>query len=121
MSINRFLAAAVLALAGGVTSSAFAHAKLQSSDPRAGSTLDAAPKQVRLKFNETLEPAFSRIGLTGPRNDEIPLAATSVDQADPTVMAAPLPPLPAGEYRIRWTAMGHDGHKTKGEVRFKVR
>lgn len=36
-------------------------------------------------------------------------------------MTAALPPLSAGAYRIRWSAMTHDGHKTKGEVTFKVR
>ncbi|RYE78610.1 MAG: copper resistance protein CopC, partial [Oxalobacteraceae bacterium] len=72
MSTKRFLALATFALAGALTSSAFAHAKLQSSDPRAGSTLDSVPNQIRLKFNEALEPAFSRIRLSGPRGQDIP-------------------------------------------------
>ena len=93
MSIKRFIAVSTFALASAVSSSAFAHAKLQSSDPQAGSTLDSAPKQVRLKFNEALEPAFSKIKVTGPQNNEIPVAATTVDKADPTVMTAPLPAL----------------------------
>ena len=121
MSIKRNLAVTTFALSSAVTSSAFAHAKLQSSDPRAGSTLDTAPKQVRLKFNEALEPAFSKIKLTGPQNKEIPVTATAVDKADPTVMTAPLPQLATGEYRIQWSTMTHDGHKVKGEVTFKVK
>jgi hypothetical protein len=121
MPIQRFLTAATFALASAASPSAFAHAKLQSSDPHAGSTLDAAPKQVRLKFNEALEPAFSRIRVTGAGNKEIALAATTVDKADPTVMTAALPPLSAGEYHIRWTAMARDGHRVKGEVVFTVK
>jgi methionine-rich copper-binding protein CopC len=121
MSIKRFLAVTTFALASAVTSSAFAHAKLQSSDPQAGSTLDAAPTQVRLKFNEALEPAFSKIKVTGPQSKEIPVAATTVDKADPTVMTAPLPALSSGEYHIQWSTMTHDGHKVKGEVTFKVK
>ena len=121
MSIQRILALSALALASALASPAFAHAKLQSSDPRAGSTLDSAPRQVRLKFNEALEPAFSRIRLTGPGSKELALAATTVDKADSTVMTAPLPPLSAGEYHIQWTAMTHDGHKVKGEVAFTVK
>lgn len=121
MSIKRFLAVSTFTLASAVSSSAFAHAKLQSSDPQAGSTLDSAPKQVRLKFNEALEPAFSKIKLMGPQNNEIPVAATTVDKADPTVMTAPLPALSAGEYHIQWATMTHDGHKAKGEVAFKVK
>jgi hypothetical protein len=120
MSIRYLLSAATLVLASGVTASAFAHAKLQSSDPQAGSTLAGAPRQVRLKFNEALEPAFSKIEIAGPHAGAIPVAA-SVDKSDPTVMTAALPPLSAGEYRIHWSVMTHDGHKTKGEVTFKVR
>jgi methionine-rich copper-binding protein CopC len=121
MSIKRILAVSMFALAGAATSSAFAHAKLQSSDPQAGSTLDAAPRQVRLKFNEAIEPAFSKIKLTGPQNKEIAVTGTAVDKADPTVMTAPLPVLSSGEYHIQWTTMTHDGHKVKGEVTFKVK
>ena len=121
MSIKRILSVSAFILASAMTSSAFAHAKLQSSDPTAGSTLETAPKQVRLKFNEVLEPAFSKIKLTGPQNTEIPVAATTVDKADPTVMTAPLPALSAGEYHIKWSTMTHDGHKAKGEVTFKVK
>ena len=121
MSIKHILAVTIFGLASAVTSSAFAHASLQSSDPQAGSTLDAAPKQVRLKFNEALEPAFSKIRLTGPENHEIPVTAATVDKADPTIMTAPLPALSTGEYHIQWSTMTRDGHKTKGEVKFKVK
>ena len=121
MSIKRFLAVTTFAVASAATSSAFAHAKLQSSDPRAGSTLEAPPKQVRLKFNEALEPAFSKIKLLGSANSEIPVTGTVVDKADPTSMAAPLPALSSGQYRVQWSTMTRDGHKAKGEVTFKVK
>jgi methionine-rich copper-binding protein CopC len=121
MSVKSVLAVAAFGLASAVTSSASAHATLQSSDPRSGSTLAKSPSQVRLKFNEALEPAFSKIKLTGPRNSAIPLAAAAVDKADPSLLTAPLPALPAGEYRVAWTAMARDGHKVKGEITLKVK
>jgi methionine-rich copper-binding protein CopC len=121
MSIHRFVAATGFALAAAATSPVFAHAKLQSSDPEAGSTLATAPRQVRLKFNEALEPSFSKIGLLDSRNRQVALTGTQVDKADPTVMTAPLPPLSAGAYRIEWSTMAHDGHKVKGEVPFRVK
>jgi methionine-rich copper-binding protein CopC len=121
MSIKRLIALTTFALASVATSSVFAHAKLQASDPQSGSTLESAPKQIRLKFNEALEPAFSKIKVTGPQHDEIPVQPTTVDKADPTVMTAALPPLAAGEYHIQWSTMTHDGHKAKGEVTFKVK
>jgi methionine-rich copper-binding protein CopC len=121
MSIKRILSIATFVLAAAATSSAFAHAKLVLSDPKADSTLDSAPKQVRIKFNEAIEPSFSKIKLTGPQDKEIPVTATTVDKADPTAMIAPLPALSSGEYHIQWSTMTHDGHKAKGEVAFKVK
>lgn len=121
MSIKTLLAVTTFILASAATAPAFAHAKLQSSYPQAGSTLGGTPRQVRLKFNEALEPAFSKLQLTGPSNQEIPVTAVTVDKADPATMTAQMPQLATGEYHIRWTAMTHDGHKTRGEVAFTVK
>lgn len=121
MSITRILAVITFACASAAASSAFAHAKLESSDPPAGSKHASAPKQVRLKFNEALEPAFSKITVVGKGNKEVAVTGIAVDKTDPTVMTTQLPPLPAGEYRIRWSAMTHDSHKTKGEITFTVK
>jgi methionine-rich copper-binding protein CopC len=118
MFLNRLLIAGAFAIAGATASTAQAHARLESSDPRASSTLDAAPRQIRLNFNETLEAAFSKIKLTGPNNGEIALQRVDVDKA---TMIAPVPALPSGEYRVQWTAMTHDGHKVKGEFTFRVK
>jgi methionine-rich copper-binding protein CopC len=119
--MRRSVSVAGLVLAAAATPPVFAHAKLQSSDPQAGSTLAAAPRQVRLKFNEALEPAFSKLTLLDAGNRQVALAGTQVDKADPTVMTAPLPPLSAGAYRLQWSTMAHDGHKVKGEVPFTVK
>ena len=58
----RASAALLIALAA---TGAWAHAALRESDPPAGATLTAAPKQIRLQFNEALEPAFASVKLTG--------------------------------------------------------
>src|SRR5436853_317120 len=54
-----------LALLLGATP-ALAHTRLQSSDPSDGSSLDAAPKQVSLTFNEEMTPGFSTVTVIGP-------------------------------------------------------
>jgi methionine-rich copper-binding protein CopC len=117
MSINRLLAAAVCALA---CATAMAHARLESSDPQAA-TQAFAPKQVRLAFNEALEPAFSKIRIIDGQGGEVALPPTQFDKSDPRVMSAPLPPLASGTYRVQWTAMTHDSHKVKGEFTFQVK
>jgi methionine-rich copper-binding protein CopC len=98
-----------------------AHAKLQTSEPQAGSTLASAPKELRLKFNEGLEPAFSKIKLTNDKNAEITLQHAEVDKADPSMMAAAVPALRSGTYHVQWTTMTRDGHKTKGDFTFKIK
>lgn len=121
MSLKRMSIAASIVAGAFAATAAHAHAKLESSEPQAGSVLASAPKQLRLGFNEPLEPAFSKIRLVDARNAEIALAQTKVDKAAPTVMTAPLPALAAGTYRVQWTTMTHDGHKTKGDFTFQVK
>jgi methionine-rich copper-binding protein CopC len=116
--LKRLIIAGAFALAGFAASGTQAHAKLESSEPRASSTLDAAPKQIRLHFNEPLEAAFSKLKLTAANDGEIALPRVDVDKA---TMVAPVPALPRGEYRVQWSAMTHDGHKVKGEFTFRVK
>ena len=111
-------AALLLALAAPA---AWAHAVLRDSDPPAGSTLAAAPKQIRLQFNEALEPAFASVRLTGPGGKEVVTGKAVVDKADGRTLVLPLPALEAGAYNAKWSAMGHDGHRMKGEVGFALK
>ena len=121
MPIKHILLASTFAIAAVTTAGAQAHAKLESSEPQAAATLDNAPKEIRLKFNEALEPAFSKIKLTDASNIEVPLAAAKVDGADARTMMAPAPALRAGVYHVQWSTMTHDGHKAKGEFAFTVK
>src|SRR6516162_11272497 len=54
----------VLALAlvlGAGTTAARAHAMLAGAQPRVGSSVSSAPRQVTLSFTQQLEPGFSSI------------------------------------------------------------
>lgn len=116
MSLKTILAAILFSVAAG---SAMAHAKLESSDPRAGSTVAAAPAMLRLAFNEPLEAPFSKIALAGSAGP-VALPKAQVDKADPKVLAVPLPTLAPGQYTVQWTTVTRDGHKMRGEFGFKV-
>jgi methionine-rich copper-binding protein CopC len=121
MPIKRILLASTFATAVATAAGAQAHARLESSEPQAAATLDSAPKQIRLKFNEALEPAFSKIKLTDASNAEVPLPPAKVDAADASTMSVPTPILRAGAYHVQWSTMTHDGHKAKGEFVFTVK
>lgn len=120
MNLKNILTAAVIA-ASVLTSLAHAHAKIEVSEPKAGSELKAAPKEIRLKFNEKLEPAFSKIDLIDAKGVKIPLPKAIFDTADPAVMFTTVPQLSSGSYRIRWSTMTRDGHKMNGEIPFLVK
>lgn len=113
-----YLIAATLAIAAGTVQ---AHAKLEASEPKASSTQQGAPKVLRLRFNEALEPAFSKVTLRDAANRDIALPKAAPDKAHTKEMTVPLPPLAVGDYRVLWSAVTHDGHKTKGEFTFRVK
>lgn len=121
MNFKQLLETFVLVIAGAAAPSAFAHAKLQMSQPAASSELAGSPKEIRLQFNERLEPAFSKIELVDAKDGVLPLTKTGFDKTDPKALFATPPPLKPGQYRVRWSVMAHDGHKVKGEFAFRVK
>ena len=104
-----------------ISSSAWAHAHLVSSNPATNATLTESPKTITLTFNEKVVPAFSSFELVMVGHDmKIPVK-TTVSKDNKTIIGSPAGPMMAGAYTIKWTAASADGHRMKGEVPFKVR
>jgi methionine-rich copper-binding protein CopC len=100
---------------------AFAHAKLQSSTPADGATTGPAPAELHLKYNEPVEIVMSTVRITGPGDAAVATDKVVADPSDDKALVQPLPKLAPGAYRVQWNTMGHDGHHTKGEIRFTVK
>ncbi|HEX7688069.1 MAG TPA: copper resistance CopC family protein [Burkholderiaceae bacterium] len=100
---------------------ALAHAKLQASTPASGAAVSPASAELRLRYNEPVEVAMSTVRITGPGDVAVATDKVLADPSDDKTLVQPLPRLAAGEYRVQWTTMGHDGHHTKGEIRFAVK
>ena len=111
-------ASAALLLAG----TASAHAHLVKSMPAANATV-AAPKTIRLTFNEKLTPAFSKFELVMPNMGNMAVAVkTSVSKDRLTITGTPKASLAPGVYKITWhAASSDDGHKMDGAVDFTVK
>jgi copper resistance protein C len=96
---------------------AYAHGFLDHAEPRVGSTISSAPKEVVLFFSEKVEPAFSSVEVSDANG-------ARVDQGKPkvsaTTMRIGLKPLPPGIYRVRWHVLSVDTHTTEGNFTFKV-
>lgn len=100
---------------------AFAHAKLQTSTPADGTTVTAAPTELRLTYNEPVEVSMSTIKITGAGDTAVVADKVTADPANDKTLVQPLPKLAPGDYRAQWNTMGHDGHHTKGEIHFTVK
>lgn len=111
------------AMAAAILASPFAsaHAALKSSNPQAGATLAAAPKEITLTFNEKVEEAFSTITLADGEGKSITTDKAKVDAANPAILRLVAPTLAAGSYTVTWAVAGHDGHRRKGDFKFTVK
>lgn len=101
-------------------STAFGHGAVESTSPKSGATLITPPTEIRLQFNEALEPAFTTIKLFDPSGREVGTKAKArVENGKTAVLALPL--LSPGTYRAEWKTVGHDGHHVHGTLGFTLK
>jgi methionine-rich copper-binding protein CopC len=115
------IAATVIVAAALTAPLAQAHATLKSSNPAASATVDAAPKEIALTFNEKVEQAFSTITVADGAGKEVATEKAKVDEANPAILRLAVPSLSAGTYTVSWAVAGHDGHRRKGDFKFTVK
>ena len=104
-------------LALAAATAAHAHAFLDHAEPRVGSTVSTAPKELVLSFTQKLEPAFSSVEVSDAKG-------ARVDEGKPRVsamtMRVGLKSLPPGTYHVRWHVLSVDTHTTEGNFSFQV-
>lgn len=121
MKAKSVIVATVAALGCVFTSSASAHAKLESSRPQANAVVSPSLTQLRLQFNEPLELPFSKVKLVDEKGAVVSPSRTELDGANPKILVATIPALHAGAYHVQWSTVTRDGHKAKGGFSFKVK
>ncbi len=107
-----------------VVASVAAHALLIKSEPEDGSQLKQAPEQVTAWFTQELDTSLSTIQVFNSESYQVDTGDGGVDLFDPDhislVVSLPAS-LPAGAYRVRWTAVSaEDDDLTEGEFTFSV-
>ena len=112
------LAATCLALALSAVG-AHAHAFLDHASPLVGSTVGAAPHEVRLWFTQSLEPSFSAAQVRASAGGVV--GTGHVDAADPKQLVIPVRGLAPGKYKVDWKVLSVDTHRTEGSFGFEVR
>jgi methionine-rich copper-binding protein CopC len=94
-----------------------AHAFLDHAEPRVGSTVPAAPRELTLTFTQELEPAFSSADVRDSGGARVDLGRAQVSG---TVMRVGVKSLPPGVYKVHWHALSVDTHTTEGSFSFTV-
>lgn len=109
------------------SAAALAHLKVVASTPAAAATV-AAPRAIKLNFNEKMLPQMTGLQLTmtsmpGMPDQPMKIAGfkTSVGPDGKTLVATMQKPLATGSYRVDWHAVAADTHRVTGTFAFKVR
>ena len=112
---------------------ASAHSPLATLSPKDGSVLEQAPTEVKMVFKSLvklikLEMQKLNSGecsslldclFTSNKGKNVTLDKHFLMKESKQYFIV-LPSLDAGDYIIKWRALGEDGHVIKGEFRFKV-
>jgi methionine-rich copper-binding protein CopC len=112
--------ALALVICALTTTAAAGHAVLQRAEPRVESKLKRSPDEVKLYFTERLEPAYSSLRVLDERGAQMDRRDSRVDRANPALLRATLPPLPAGTYTVRWRVLSIDADVTEGGFTFRI-
>ena len=94
---------------------ASAHARLEKTSPKDGSTLTAAPPEVMLRFNEPVKEGLNQVSVTSGSTDatdgELEIDGDAVYQKLKSS-------IPAGTYTVTYKVVSGDGHPVSGSMSF---
>ncbi len=97
-----------------------AHAFLKDAQPAVGSTVGSSPDEVRIRFTEDIEPAFSSIQVFDASRKQMDKRDMHLDRSDHTLLHVSLPKLGAGTYKVVWRVVSVDAHVTNGSFTFRI-
>ncbi len=103
-----------------VAVSAQGHAFPDHSEPRVGWTVPVPPAQVKIWFDGAIEPIFSSITVMNAEKQRVDKGDGRVNPSDNTILEVSLPSLPPGKYRVYWSVVARDGHRTEGDFPFTI-
>lgn len=100
---------------------AAAHSRLTKSDPAARQVVAQAPKELKLWFNEAVEPAFAKISITPAGGSPIPLSSRG-DSSDNKLLVVTVPgSVPPGPVTVNYHVLSVDGHTIDDKFSFTVK
>jgi copper resistance protein C len=110
-----FLGLAVSSFANG----AGAHAMLQQASPSVGGSVSSSPSAIELHFSEGVEARYSQVSVSGP-GGAVAVSRPANGGGKSTLVVKPSQPLEPGRYRVHWSVLSVDTHRTQGSFSFSV-
>jgi copper resistance protein C len=111
----------IIIFLSALTAVVWAHAFPDHSEPRVGETVNVAPVLVRIWFDGALEAAFSTLHIQNTNGQLVDKGDGHVDPSDPTLLEVSLSSIPSGTYRVLWSVVARDGHRTEGDYTFTIK
>jgi copper transport protein len=99
---------------------AFAHAELQETTPAAGQVLDTSPRDVTLRFSESVEAALGAVRVYDSSGDQVDIGDVSHPGGAQSQIRATLPELDDDSYVVTWRVLSADAHPVRGAFTFQV-
>ncbi|AYF74708.1 copper resistance protein CopC [Nocardia yunnanensis] len=113
--VTGLLVAGFALLGGGVAN---AHSVPVSSSPANGAQLDTSPATASITFNESLQPAYPSMTVTGPDGNLWSKGQPKVDGPTISIEVGELGPV--GEYTVAYRVTSADGHPVSGKRTFTL-
>jgi copper transport protein len=119
--VKRTLVLALVAAAAlTLPAAAWAHAALLKTFPAASAEVDTAPAQLRLVYDEVIEPRFAVISVTDAAGHQQVDGAVHRSPANPYELDAPLKRSAEGWYLVFWRVISADGHPVRGAFTYRI-
>ncbi|MBL7495363.1 copper resistance protein CopC [Frankia sp. CNm7] len=112
--------AAVVALLGGASSPAWAHAVLERATPAGGTAVDTAPASVTLGFSESVQAGAGSIKVVDARGTRVDTGRARGGERSSEVTVDLKPGLPNGTYLVSWRVVSADSHPIAGGYAFGI-
>ncbi|GAA5179821.1 copper resistance protein CopC [Rugosimonospora acidiphila] len=110
--------ATIIVVVLAAASPAWAHSRLEHTDPADGATLTAQISTVTLTFNEMVRGQFTTVVVNGP--GKVSYSEGHVQVIDDDVRQK-VYPLHSGGYTVAWRAISADGHPVEGQFHFTMK
>lgn len=119
--MRRALVTAVVAAAAlALPATAWAHAALLKTFPAASAEVDTPPTELRLVYDEVVEPRFAVVSVTDAAGRQQLGGTVHRSAANAYELDAPLKRSAEGWYLVFWRVISADGHPVRGAFLYRI-